>query len=83
MHIHCPFVSNTLTTCCPGTATAAGDTGHELQGGRISKEALRDAVGNSKPVCMVCGPPPMTDSVVEALSHVGVSSDNVLYEKWW
>lgn len=35
-------------------------------------------------VVYVCGPPSMTDEVVEALRNVqGMSEDRVLCEKWW
>jgi len=56
--------------------------------GRVSGEDLEAALGaendRSGTVCYVCGPPAMTDSMVEYLSgRKGMESRRVLCEKWW
>ena len=39
--------------------------------------------GESNALVLVCGPPPMTDAVVEMCDQLGVPSASVLFEKWW
>jgi hypothetical protein len=59
---------------------------------RISDDDLRSAVGSDKnglspreTVCYVCGPPAMTDSIVERLDGMlGEGADKrIFFEKWW
>ncbi|KAF2476376.1 uncharacterized protein BDR25DRAFT_210488 [Lindgomyces ingoldianus] len=57
-------------------------------GGRINEHALSSAVGNEKErgsaVFYVCGPPDMTDSIVQYLKdRENVAPESVLCEKWW
>lgn len=70
--------------------TGAG--GHQLRGPAISYRRLTskdvlEALGESdreQTVCYVCGPPQMTDELVEFLrGQQGMSADRVLCEKWW
>ncbi|ORY17413.1 hypothetical protein BCR34DRAFT_37384 [Clohesyomyces aquaticus] len=56
--------------------------------GRIDESALSRAVGDpetqSSSVFYVCGPPHMTDSIVQHLRNKeNVASEQVLCEKWW
>lgn len=58
------------------------------QKGRIDEAALKRALGDEQQrkssVFYVCGPPDMTDSIVEYLGkQENVSPDRVLCEKWW
>ncbi|KAH7109061.1 hypothetical protein B0J11DRAFT_586667 [Dendryphion nanum] len=60
----------------------------EAQIGRIDEAALKRALGDhhqrQSSVFYVCGPPEMTDSIVEYLGKQdNVSPDRVLCEKWW
>lgn len=54
---------------------------------RLDKKDVLDALRASKKeqtVCYVCGPPQMTDELVEFLrKQEGMSADRVLCEKWW
>jgi ferredoxin-NADP reductase len=55
---------------------------------RIQKPTLYGAVGppheRASSVFYVCGPPEMTDSIVQQLRETdGVASEHVLCEKWW
>lgn len=55
---------------------------------RIDEIALLSAVGNRdearSSVFYVCGPPDMTDSIVQFLQAQGhVEPDRVFCEKWW
>lgn len=34
-------------------------------------------------VVMLCGPPPMTDAVVDMCTRNGLPHSQILYEKWW
>lgn len=46
-------------------------------------EALSSS-GREQTVCYVCGPPQMTDELVDLLrGQEGMSADRVLCEKWW
>ncbi|XP_030645170.1 oxidoreductase NAD-binding domain-containing protein 1 [Chanos chanos] len=51
--------------------------------GRISEEVLRPYVDLERTLCFLCGPPPMIESVSEALRGFGLSDDRILFEKWW
>jgi NAD(P)H-flavin reductase len=53
--------------------------------GRVSTEALADWVEDAREtMAYVCGPPAMTDEVVETLrKEVGMAEGRVLCEKWW
>lgn len=60
----------------------------ETTTGRITDEMLEAALGNvadrAKTLCYVCGPPRMTDAIVEFLkSRRGMDERRVLCEKWW
>jgi ferredoxin-NADP reductase len=62
--------------------------GLTTQEGRIDAAALAAALQDlhTKPQdvdAYVCGPPQMTDSVVEWLAQLGVPPDSVHTEKWW
>lgn len=54
---------------------------------RLSSDDVLEALGDAqrdKTVCYVCGPPQMTDELVELLREQdGMSADRVLCEKWW
>jgi hypothetical protein len=63
-----------------------------IHSSRISDDDLRSAIGSEKngsspqeTVCYVCGPPAMTDSIVERLR--GMLQDGadkrIFFEKWW
>ena len=67
-------------------------TGLSIHAGRISESYLYDVVVNASErtdlkdtVCYVCGPPGMTDSVVEILGRIlGEGGEQkIFYEKWW
>lgn len=61
----------------------------QLQEGRIDAAGLAAALqqdlhaGPQDVHACVCGPPQMTDSVVEWLQQLGVPPGNVRTEKWW
>jgi len=55
---------------------------------RFDKSALMSVVGQqherAASVFYVCGPPDMTDGIVQQLGETdGVGSERVLCEKWW
>ena len=55
---------------------------------RFTHEDIVDVLGpeerREKTVAYICGPPSMTDEVVETLRNVrGMAPDKVLCEKWW
>ncbi|KAL5466981.1 hypothetical protein EMCRGX_G031146 [Ephydatia muelleri] len=53
---------------------------------RITREDLTQAVATLDLLnlfCFVCGPPPMTDNVIQCLRDVGVPQNCIQYEKWW
>ncbi|KAF1995832.1 hypothetical protein P154DRAFT_580536 [Amniculicola lignicola CBS 123094] len=67
----------------PGTSLSITTRIH-----RIEKENLLAIIGNEDErrhsVYYVCGPPEMTDSIVEYLrQQEGVTPESVLCEKWW
>lgn len=37
----------------------------------------------SKTAVILCGPPTMTDSLVEVCKEIGVQDDDIHFEKWW
>lgn len=42
------------------------------------------STGRSRTLCYVCGPPKMTDEIVEFLqSQPGMAKERVMCEKWW
>ncbi len=46
-------------------------------------EALR-GLNIEKVRCYLCGPPPMTESMMETLiRHCGILTNQIHYEKWW
>lgn len=54
---------------------------------RITVNDLKNLIGDDKDeqtrtVCNVCGPPRMTDELVEALKGI-IGVGKVFYEKWW
>ncbi len=50
--------------------------------GRIDMALLQEAIGDTLPVCFVCGPAPMVDDLSRMLSHLGVPADHVRTEQW-
>jgi NAD(P)H-flavin reductase len=63
-----------------------------IHAGRISESYLHDVVVNASErmdlkdtVCYVCGPPGMTDSVVEVLGRIlgEGGKQRIFFEKWW
>ncbi|KAJ5769907.1 uncharacterized protein N7511_001958 [Penicillium nucicola] len=68
------------------------EAGLSINRGRISESYLHDVVVNSSEakdlgdtVCYVCGPPAMTDSIVEVLGGMlGEGREKrIFFEKWW
>lgn len=61
----------------------------KAKAGRITAEELDQALGRDvkwrkNVVCYVCGPPQMTDEIVEYLStQPGMAKSRVFCEKWW
>ena len=54
--------------------------------GRVNEEILRQAMGQrpvDETLVLVCGPPPMTDNVVDMCTAIGLPTSSVLFEKWW
>ncbi|KAK3525271.1 hypothetical protein QTP86_024900 [Hemibagrus guttatus] len=51
--------------------------------GKISQEVLRRHVNPERTLCYLCGPPPMIESVCLDLKSLGLSTNRILYEKWW
>ena len=56
-------------------------------GGRISSKDLIEAVGSlvsANLSCYVCGPPPMTEAIMDTLlRHCGLQERQIHYERWW
>lgn len=48
--------------------------------GVIDKQFIKDHIENLDKKFYVCGPPPMMDSVVNALKELGVQKDNIITE---
>lgn len=78
LHQH-PDLSKALKDSAPSDVT--------IHDRRIQLEDLRAAVGDGRrTVCFVCGPPGMTDEVVEVLGGLVLKEDGkerVFCEKWW
>ncbi|KAJ5138398.1 uncharacterized protein N7515_003246 [Penicillium bovifimosum] len=57
-------------------------SGADLRAAALGKDTELDPRGT---VCYVCGPPPMTDAVVESLGQIlgEGGRQRVLFEKWW
>ncbi|KAJ6068574.1 hypothetical protein N7499_010461 [Penicillium canescens] len=88
------FLDLFLTNLPPGSNQLGIDRAglSTIHAGRISESYLRDVVVNASErmdlkdtVCYVCGPPGMTDSVVEVLGRVlGEGGEQrIFFEKWW
>lgn len=62
---------------------------HPLPGGvpvRCCLEPIdvrRAAAGLRRPLCCLCGPPPMVDAVEVWAEAAGVAQGDVMVEKWW
>lgn len=56
-------------------------------GGRISAADVTEAVGGLEREglgCYLCGPPPMTEAMMEVLvGECGLRHQQIHYEKWW
>ncbi|GAA6085625.1 oxidoreductase NAD-binding domain-containing protein 1 [Tachysurus ichikawai] len=50
---------------------------------KISQEELMCHVNPERTLCYLCGPPPMIESVSLDLQSLGLSTNQILYEKWW
>lgn len=66
----------------------AADSALSVSERRFEHKALVSSLGSEgergNTVTYVCGPPGMTDEVVNVLRKVdGMKKENVLYEKWW
>jgi NAD(P)H-flavin reductase len=79
-------ISNTLNERLKLKVFITSDQDHKEHIGsnrRFTDEDLTEAVGKGgNTVCYVCGPPKMTDHVVELLGGI-VGSERVFCEKWW
>lgn len=51
--------------------------------GRLNMEQLRRHLGEDKRLVYLCGPPAMTDQLVEDLQREGLAMSDLRYEKWW
>lgn len=51
------------------------------QTGRVDKALLRSSISDFSQRFYVCGPPPMVESVNEALSELGASPETVVFER--
>ncbi|XP_027013305.1 oxidoreductase NAD-binding domain-containing protein 1 [Tachysurus fulvidraco] len=51
--------------------------------GKISQEELVCHVNPERTLCYLCGPPTMTESLSLVLQSLGLSTNQILYEKWW
>lgn len=80
-----------LTNSSPSLAAAGLPTDLAIHSRRISEGDIRAAVGGNGEidpqgtVAYVCGPPQMTDEMVESLEGIlGKDGDKrVFFEKWW
>lgn len=83
-----------LTDIAPSSdlLTSGSPSDIAIHASRISDGDLRSAVDNEengldprKTVCYVCGPPSMTDSIVERLGGMlGEGAEKrIFFEKWW
>lgn len=80
-----------LTNSSPGLVASGSPPDLTIHPRRISEADLRAAVvgdgkfGPDQTVAYVCGPPRMTDDIVESLKGVlGEDGDQrVFFEKWW
>ncbi|KAF7547829.1 hypothetical protein G7Z17_g7461 [Cylindrodendrum hubeiense] len=71
-----------------GLGNEFNKAGLEIQARRFGHEDLKAAVGAEKDSCVVyvCGPPTMTDEMVDILTSaegVGLEPGQVMTEKWW
>lgn len=83
-----------LTNVAPSSdlLTSGSPSDITIHSSRISDSDLRFAVGSKEngldpceTVCYVCGPPAMTDSIVERLQGMlGEDAEKrIFFEKWW
>jgi hypothetical protein len=81
-----------ITNSSPGLTASGSPTDIAIHARRIDDGDLRAAVlgGNGKidpqsTVAYICGPPQMTDEMVESLKNIlGEDGDKrVFFEKWW
>uniref|UniRef100_A0A8D0B484 Oxidoreductase NAD-binding domain-containing protein 1 n=1 Tax=Salvator merianae TaxID=96440 RepID=A0A8D0B484_SALMN len=49
---------------------------------RISANDLKKNISKDT-LCYICGPPPMIESVSKMLKNLGISEENIFFEKWW
>lgn len=64
------------------TVTRQASDGWTRGRGRIDAAMLRPLIGDTAPLCFLCGPPGMVDAVTHVLSQLGVPAGHVLTEQW-
>jgi ferredoxin-NADP reductase len=63
--------------------TLTGETGHSRHArGRADAARLAPLVGDTPPLCFLCGPGAMVAALADALASLGVPRDNIRTEGW-
>eukprot|EP00667_Euglena_gracilis_P021166 EG_transcript_23105 len=69
---------------CTYFVTREPPSSAEVHGRRLEPTDMRRAAaGLRRPLCCLCGPPPMVDAVEAWAEAAGVAQGDVMVEKWW
>jgi ferredoxin-NADP reductase len=60
-----------------------GDAASGVTRRRINRDALEAALAGKDTDAYLCGPPPMTESMVALLEDLGMAKPQIHFERWW